>query len=180
MSDDDYGDYQVRPVRVDEWPALKELRLTALQDPLASIAFLQTYDDAVARPDAFWKERTAGAAEGGPNRQFVAETPDGGLAGMVTVLVEEPGTVDFAGERVERRQGHLVGVFVRQEHRGTTVARALFRAALDWTRERGDLARVRLMVHRDNARAEAFYRKAGFTRTRPLGDEYEMEHRTTP
>lgn len=173
MSDD----YVIRQVVVDDWPAVKELRLAALRDPVAPIAFVETYEQALAQPDEFWKNRTAGGAEGGPNRQFVAEGPRGDWAGMVIVLIEELGAEDFAGHRIEQRQAHIVGVFVREEHRGGTLAADLFRAALGWALAAKDVSRVRLFVHQDNGRAEAFYRKAGFARTRLLGEEYEMEYR---
>ncbi|MGP8296396.1 GNAT family N-acetyltransferase [Streptomyces inhibens] len=171
------GDYVIRQVRVDDWLAVKELRLAALRDPMAPIAFLETYEQARAQPDEFWKDRTARGAEGGPNRQFVAEGPLGDRVGTVTVLVEEPGTEDFTGQRVEQRQAHIVGVFVREERRGGTVAPDLFRAAVGWALAEEGVSRVRLLVHEDNSRAEAFYRKAGFERTRVVGDEYEMEYR---
>jgi RimJ/RimL family protein N-acetyltransferase len=171
--------YVIRRVRAGDWQAAREIRLAALRDPAAPIAFLETYDQARAQPDEFWQDRTARAAEGGPVGQFVAEGPAGEWAGTVTVLVEEPGSTDFAGERVEQRQAHLVGVFVREEHRGAAVAPALFRAALDWAQAQEGVRRVRLLVHGDNGRAEAFYRKVGFERTRSVGDEFEMEYRPT-
>ncbi|MEN8656305.1 GNAT family N-acetyltransferase [Streptomyces sp. 21So2-11] len=170
------SDYVIREVRVEDWPAVKELRLEALRDPLAPIAFLETYEQARAQTDDFWKDRTAGGAEGGPNRQFVAEGPLGDWAGTVTALVEEPGREDFTGQRIERRQAHMVGVFVRKERRGGIVAQELFRAAVGWGLAQS-VSRVRLFVHEENGRAEAFYRKAGFTRTIAVGDEYEMEYR---
>lgn len=173
------SDYVIREVRVEEWPAVKELRLDALRDPLAPIAFLETYEQARDQPDDFWKDRTARGAEGGPHRQFVAEVPLGDWAGTVTVLVEEPGAVDFSGRRIERRQAHIVGVFVRKAYRGGTVAQELFRAAVGWGLAQEGVSRVRLFVHEENGRAEAFYRKAGFARTVVFGDEYEMEYRPT-
>ena len=39
------------------------------------------------------------------------------------------------------------------------------------------MSRVRLFVHKDNARAAGFYRKAGFVGVGSLGDEREMEYR---
>ncbi|MET8022037.1 GNAT family N-acetyltransferase [Streptomyces decoyicus] len=171
------GDYVIRQVRVDEWPAVKELRLAALRDPVAPIAFLETYEQAEAQSDEFWKNRTARGAEGGPHRcQFVAEGPREDWAGTVTVLIEEPGTEDFTGELVEQRQAHVVAVFVREEHRGGTAAPALLRTAVGWALAHEGVSRVRLFVHEDNGRAEAFYRKAGFERTRLVGAEYEMEY----
>lgn len=154
----------VRAIRAEEWPRVKELRLEALRDPVADLAFLETYEEATGRPDSFWQERAAGAAEGTRERQqFVAETGGGEWVGTVAVLVEEAGSLDFYGRAVERRQAHVVGVFVRPEYRGDKagVTGALFDAALEWAWGAG-AERARLFVHERNARAEAFYRKAGF------------------
>lgn len=154
--------YVVRSVRADEWRDVRELRLAALRDPVAHLAFLETYEDAVERSDAYWKERTEGGAEGVRERQqFVAETKGDGWVGTVTVLVEEAGVRDFFGGIVERRQGHLVGVFLREGHRGKGVGEALFAAALEWARGVG-IERARLFVHEENGRAAAFYRRVGF------------------
>ncbi|MFE2053748.1 GNAT family N-acetyltransferase [Streptomyces sp. NPDC059459] len=165
------GDYVIRSIRADEWPAVKELRLRALRDPLAHLAYLETYDDAAARPDSYWRERAALAADGAAEaRQFVAEVPGGMWLGTLTVLVEDAGTTDWAGFPVERRQGHVVGVFVRPEWRGSGLSKALFDAGLEWAWANG-LERMRLIVHPDNERAQGAYRKAGFApsgRTVPL------------
>ncbi|MFI6643558.1 GNAT family N-acetyltransferase [Streptomyces sp. NPDC050504] len=169
----------VRPVRADEWPGVKELRLAALKDPAAGIAFLETYEQAVAEPDSFWRGRAERAADGARARQFVAEGRDGVWSGTVTALVEDAGSGDVFGATVERRQAHLVGVFVRPEHRGTGVVDALFEAAVEWAWSVADVARVRLYVHEDNARAEGFYRRYGFVRsggTAPVqGDPSKLE-----
>ncbi|MFH8661269.1 GNAT family N-acetyltransferase [Streptomyces afghaniensis] len=170
--------YVIRSVRADEWPAAKELRLAALRDPVAHLAFLETYEEAAARPDSFWQERTAGAAEGAEARQqIIAAGPDGRWVGTLTVLVEEPGTTDWAGFPVERKQGHVVGVFVRPEERGSGLTEVLFDAALEWAWGRG-LERVRLIVHEENGRAQRFYRRVGFEPSGlvvPLGDSEERE-----
>ncbi|MFC8714271.1 GNAT family N-acetyltransferase [Streptomyces sp. NPDC057197] len=174
--------YLVRAIRADEWPAVKALRLEALQDPVAHLAFLETYEEAVERPDSFWRERAAGAAEGSTEvRQFIAEGPDGTWVGSVTLLMEETGTTDWAGFPIERRQGHLVGVYVRPEHRGCGLTEVLFDEALRWAWEIG-AERVRLIVHEENGRAQRFYRRVGFQptgRTVPLAsapDANELEY----
>ncbi|MFF4019614.1 GNAT family N-acetyltransferase [Streptomyces sp. NPDC001843] len=158
--------YVIRSIRADEWPAVKALRLLALRDPIAHLAFLETYEEAQAKLDSFWQERAAGASEGSSTvRQFVVEGPDSEWAGTLTVLMEEPGTKDWAGLPVERRQGHVVGVYVRPEHRGCGLTEVLFDEAVQWAWAAG-AERVRLMVHEDNGRAQRFYRRAGF---RPSG-----------
>ncbi|MFD0532163.1 hypothetical protein ACFQ1I_45425 [Kitasatospora arboriphila] len=52
----------IRAVTVEDWQRVKELRLDALRDPVAGIAFLETYDNAVTKPDGFWQERAAAPA----------------------------------------------------------------------------------------------------------------------
>ncbi|WP_406463597.1 GNAT family N-acetyltransferase [Streptomyces sp. NBC_00111] len=167
-------DYVVRAVRADEWERAREIRLAALRDPVASIAFLETYEHARVRPDVFWQERTAGAASGEHVRQFIAEASDGHWAGTVSVLVERPASEPGFGEVAEVDQAHLVGVFVRPEHRGRGVVDALFREAIDWAWSLSGppLERVRLYVHEANARAAASYRRIGFL---PTGGTLPME-----
>ncbi|MFJ3636862.1 GNAT family N-acetyltransferase [Streptomyces sp. NPDC090112] len=158
------GQYVIRAVRGDEWEKVRDLRIAALEDPAAPVAFLETVEQARSHPDEFWQGRARGASHGRAARQFVAEGPDGRWDGSVTVLVEEGGTTDFFDRPVERTQGHVVGVFVRTEQRGTGLTEALFAAALDWAwgLEEPAVERVRLFVHEDNARAGAFYRRYGF------------------
>ncbi|MGW2281545.1 GNAT family N-acetyltransferase [Streptomyces sp. NPDC001770] len=177
-------DHVIRRVRAEEWLSAKELRLVALQDPAAPVAFLETYESAVGQPDAFWQRRTAGGAEGTDVAQFVAEAVDGRWLGSVTVLVERPDRESVFGETVKALQGHLVGVFVRLEARGTGLTDALFEAAEEWALGLDDpyLTRLRLFVHENNPRAAAFYRRYGFVASgntvpvpdRPKEREVEM------
>ncbi|GAA3728693.1 hypothetical protein GCM10023082_28160 [Streptomyces tremellae] len=46
--------HEIRAVRPEEWEKARELRLLGLQDPAAPIAFLETYEQSLARPDSFW------------------------------------------------------------------------------------------------------------------------------
>lgn len=161
-------DYLVRTIRADEWERAREIRLAALRDPVAHLAFLDTYEAASARPGSFWRERAEGASEGGTGaRQFVAEAPDGSWAGTLTVLVERPSDEVRFGEPATVDQTHVVGVFVRPEARGTGVTEELFRAAVEWSWSLTEplIRRVRLYVHEENARAAAFYRRFGFVAT---------------
>ncbi|MFJ5264139.1 GNAT family N-acetyltransferase [Streptomyces sp. NPDC088387] len=163
MSTDIEERYVVRSIRADEWPAARELRLAALRDPVAHLAYLETYEQALAHPESFWRERAERSAEGASqSQQIIAEGPDGQWVGTLTVLIEEAGTKDWAGFPVERRQGHVVAVFMRPEHRGCGLTELLFDEGLQWAWRQG-VARARLIVHEDNGRARAFYRRTGFT-----------------
>ncbi|MEU6880933.1 GNAT family N-acetyltransferase [Streptomyces sp. NPDC046712] len=175
-------DFLIRTIRADEWERAREIRLAALQDPVAHLAFLETYEVASERPDSFWQERAEGASESGKSvRQFVAEAPDGSWAGTITVLVERPSDEVRFGEAAKVDQTHIVGVYVRPEARGTGVTEALFRAGVEWSWSlpAPEIQRVRLYVHEDNARAGAFYRRFGFVATGETvavpGDEQARE-----
>lgn len=141
--------YKVRVVRAGEWRKLKALRLEALADPVAPVAFLERHEDAVSYPDELWQQRAAEGEKQEDKVTFVGEDSDGQWCGMLTVLAEEA-------------QTQLVGVYTRPEQRGTGLTVRLFEAALEWSWTRPEVRSVRLRLHRDNPRAEAFYRRMGF------------------
>jgi ribosomal protein S18 acetylase RimI-like enzyme len=177
--------YTIRPVRADEWREIRLLRLEALQDDLAPIAFLDSFADAQTQPDEFWQVRAARSSSDAGHeagaRQFVAVDGSGSWVGTLVVIVEKAGEVDFEGKTVSEARGHVVGVYLRPEHRGRGVLQELFEAALGWIRERG-LPQARLHVHADNIRARKAYEKAGFRATGngfrgAAGNEIEMARR---
>jgi RimJ/RimL family protein N-acetyltransferase len=174
--------YDIRPVHDHEWRQVRALRLLALSDEAAPLAFLDSYADASTRPDDFWQDRARGSSvEAGPGsrfRQFVAVTDDGEWVGTATALVEQEGDEDFADAVVTQAGGHVVGVYLSPDHRGLGLLGELAQAITGWFREAG-LDRVRLYVHADNVRAQRAYEKLGFTRTGTqvcgsIGTEIEM------
>jgi RimJ/RimL family protein N-acetyltransferase len=175
-------DITVRPIHDHEWQEVRALRLRALQDEVASIAFVDTFEEASVPPDEFWQQRAHGSSvEAGANagvRSFIAIAGDGAWIGSVTVIVEKVGEKDFEGNEIVRDGGAIVGVYLDPEYRGRGVIQRLFDAALDWVRER-ELGYARLYVHSDNLRAQGAYLRAGFTPTGAsfegsLGAELEM------
>lgn len=161
----------VRRVRADEWRAVKELRLRALADPNASVAFLGTTEAAEAETDEFWQLRAAAASPGGPNAQFVFESA-GRWHGTATVLVQSAGTP------ATHTRAIVVGVYVDPSVRGSGAIDALLDACADYARGRG-FDRLFLDVHVDNHRAHGAYLRAGFTDTgirldTVIGHEREM------
>jgi len=167
----------VRRIRAKEWERVRDLRLDAVRDPAAPVAFLHTYEEEAAHGDAFWQDRAAGSSQGESAAQFVAES-DGEWIGTATVLRRVPGQTDHHGRAVSSSRGDVVGVFVREEHRGSGIVEALFEAAATWARDLGD-ARLTLDVHADNDRAQGAYRRLGFAETGlrftgSIGPEIEM------
>jgi GNAT superfamily N-acetyltransferase len=171
----------VRRVRTDEWERVRDLRLEALRDPIASIAFLDTYAHAAAQPPEFWIGRTTAAATERTIAQFVAERAgEHGVewVGTVTVILRPQGAPDHLGRPVGVRRADIVGVFVRPESRGDGTIDLLFVAVCDWARA-ARISILSLDVHIDNGHAQRAYRRMGFeatgeVATGPTGDELRM------
>ncbi|MDT0346654.1 GNAT family N-acetyltransferase [Streptomyces litchfieldiae] len=137
--------YTIRQTRREDWERLRELRLAALQDPIAPMAFYEPYEEAVRLTRGEWERR----ASGRESATFIGEAESGSWGGMV-------------GAFVKHRVVHVVGVYMLPEHRGTGLARELMRAAIEWAGGH----EVRLRVHENNKRAARFYESLGF---RPTG-----------
>ncbi|MER5974662.1 GNAT family N-acetyltransferase [Streptomyces sp. NPDC002055] len=177
--------YEIRTVGAEDWAELKELRLAALRDPVARVAFVDTFERQAVRSEAFWRGRATPVAEGGDATSLIASGPDGAWVAMLVLLDETGPSMTADGEKAADRgvppQIHVVSVYVRPGHRGTGVAEQLFRGATAWAWEHTKAERVRLWVHGDNARAQAFYRRLGFVRTGatmafpPIPEETEYE-----
>ncbi|MBB1247248.1 GNAT family N-acetyltransferase, partial [Streptomyces durbertensis] len=147
-------EYVIRRVRADEWRELRDLRLAALADRVADVAFGETYAASVAYPEELWRQRASDGAEGESSATFVGHVEGGGeLAGMMVVVREEG-------------QASLFGVYVRPEHRGRGLAALLLDRATRWAWARPGTGRLALHVHERNERARAFYENRGF---RPTG-----------
>lgn len=159
----------VRRVRLHEWREVRDLRLAAVADPAASVAFLTTMAEETARDEAFWRERTAGGAMSDHAAQFVAV--DGGRwVGTATVLLRD---VEDDEPRAD-----IVGVFVAPTNRGSGILERLLDAAGDFAAARGRTD-VMLDVHADNTRAQRAYRRCGFsstgvTSTSVIGPQIEL------
>ena len=167
----------VRRVRADEWRRVRALRLEALVDPDAEMAYFDTFDESSARTDGFWMQRAADASTGRFAAQFVAVDGEAWV-GSATGLVREAGSIDHLGRTVATRRVDVVGVYVRPSARGAGLIDRLLQAVAAWAGERG-ADRVTLDVHADNLRAQAAYRRVGFVETGtrytgPIGDELEM------
>jgi ribosomal protein S18 acetylase RimI-like enzyme len=170
-------DLLVRRILGDEWRAVRALRLEATADPDAAIAFLEAHEDVAARSDDFWRERAETAATSEIGAQFVAVSEER-WTGSLTVLIRATGQTDHLGRIMDDRRAFVVGVYVRPESRGSGVIDMLLTAGAEWAFGMG-LRRLELDVHRDNARAQGAYRRAGFrptgeTISGPIGPEIVM------
>jgi len=151
----------IRRIRADEGARIRELRLEALTDPVAAIAFLETMEQALARPDAEWSERAERNATASDQAGFVAVRGDEHV-GSVVVIIRRAGEPDYFERVPTVDTATLVGVYVSPRARGAGVIDALIAAAADWAREAG-YPQLTLDVHERNVVAMASYQRAGFT-----------------
>ncbi len=154
------GGVTVRRVRADDWERIRALRLQALHDPMAPVAFLESIEQATARPDEEWQARAATMAEGDGGAQFLAERRDEPI-GSLAVIIRAAGAADYFDRVPEVDLPTVVGVYVAPSGRGAGVIDALLATAVDWARSRGD-RELTLDVHETNAPAIRAYQRAGF------------------
>ncbi len=141
-------DVEVVRVRPQDWPALRSLRLEALQD--SPVAFCERYADAVAEPDEGWQARAARGAEGGDSFQLLAWQRDLPVATCV-------------GFR-DGDDAVLAAVYVTPSCRGRGLLDAMVGQVADWARAQGAV-QLRLLVHETNAAARRAYERLGFAAT---------------
>ena len=149
-------DLVVRRLEPGDWREFRELRLEALR--LAPLAFVEQYAVSAAEPDEYWQERVRRGAMDSQTATFVA-VHEGRLVGKATGFVDK--------DVPEALTVHLVGVYVTPEFRGADrgVSAAVVKAVMGWAWEVVGAERVRLFVTEINGRAEALYKRLGFTRT---------------
>jgi GNAT superfamily N-acetyltransferase len=143
---------QIRALRSDEWEPLREVRLAALADPDAEIAFGEPLEAGRARTDDSWRDLATRGAAGETDRIVVADE-DGTLMGMAAAFLEDDG----AG-------AHVWGMYVDPEFRHRGIARGFLDALAEWAGEVG-AKRLRLHATERNEAAARLYSSEGFTPT---------------
>ena len=149
----------------DDWPALRALRLEALQD--SPVAFCERYADAVRETDDGWRARAARGAQGGDSVQVMAWLQGLPVATSVGYL--------------DRGDAVLAAVYVTPARRGRGLLDAMVELVEAWARERS-CPRLRLLVHETNVAGQRAYARLGFVPTGhrepypldPATDEVEL------
>jgi GNAT superfamily N-acetyltransferase len=149
----------VRETVMDDWQALRDIRLAALRD--APDAFASTYAEQAAFEEADWRQRIA---RGGTFLAFVPEAGPSDPEAHASVVrgadASEPaglvGGYDYGPGTVE-----LISMFVRPRARGRGVGEALIATVLDWARARNATS-VHLWVTETNKHAHQLYGRCGF------------------
>ena len=129
-------------------PAYRALMLEAYEVP---DAFTSTPQERAAAPASFWVGRLAHPQ--GLSVAFGAFDA-GALVGTVTL--------EFSDRAKTRHKAHVVGMYVRPEHQGKGIGRALLDAAVAHARTLAHVQVLNLTVTEGNAAALALYERAGF------------------
>ena len=137
----------VREPVVEDWRALRDIRLEALRD--VPTAFGSTYEREVVRGETHWRDRIS---RGGTFLAYLPELSASEPAGLIGGYQEDPATVE------------LVSMYVRPRARGRGVGEALVATVIDWATAK-QATTVHLWVTETNAPARALYERCGFALT---------------
>jgi GNAT superfamily N-acetyltransferase len=137
----------VREPVVEDWQALRDIRLEALRD--VPTAFGSTYEHEVVRGETHWRDRIF---RGGTFLAYLPELSASEPVGLIGGYQEDPATVE------------LVSMYVRPRARGCGVGEALVATVIDWATAK-QATTVHLWVTETNAPARALYERCGFTLT---------------
>ena len=140
--------HDVRRLMEDNHVELRALRLRALAEE--PTAFGSTHAREEAFPESEWRSRLR--PDGNPHY--------GGFDGTGALVGLCVGALD----PVDPHVADLLAMWVDPPSRGTGLAADLVRSVITWASQQG-CRTIRLHVTDGNARAEALYRRLGFTRT---------------
>jgi GNAT superfamily N-acetyltransferase len=137
----------VNETTMDDWPVLRDIRLTALAD--APDAFSSNYAKEAAYGEADWRRWTA---RGGIFLAYLPEVSASEPAGLIGGYQQQPGPAE------------LISMFVRRQARGRGVGEALIAAVAGWAQTRSAPS-LHLWVTETNKNARLLYESCGFSLT---------------
>jgi ribosomal protein S18 acetylase RimI-like enzyme len=162
----------VRETVIDDWQALRDIRLEALRD--APYAFGSSYEREAAFGEPDWLRRIA---RGGNFLAFIPEASASEASASEASASEASASEARASEaRASEPAGliggypetadivELVSMYVRPKARGRGVGEALVAAVFAWAQARGAKT-VHLWVTESNEPARALYERCGFSLT---------------
>lgn len=160
--------YQIRPLRAAEWRESRDLQLRALQDADAAVAFFETYDDALTKPETEWRNWALVAGADNPDppfvRDFVGVTLFGEWVAVCTVLIRMAGDPELGGGEVDQDRGDFLGVWIDPNHRGQGLFQKMLEESMSWLGGMG-VQQLAAWIHEDNLRAHRAFESLGFEQT---------------
>lgn len=139
----------VAALSASDVPRYRELMLHAYA--AAPDAFVATPEERAAEPGSWWLRRAVDPT--GLSVAFGA-FHEGNLVGTVTL--------EFSPRPKSKHKAHLIGMFVRDSHRGQGAGAALVQAVLACAQARSEVRVITLTVTEGNAPAIGLYERCGF------------------
>jgi RimJ/RimL family protein N-acetyltransferase len=143
------GEITLRPARVTDTPAFRDLRLEALHDHPE--AFSSDYAANLAFPLTYWEQRINDLGQAGAI--FFADF-EGNLVAMCGIHRESSPKLQHTAT--------IWGVYVKEDFRGNHIIERLISCCTAWALEKG-IKIVKLVVVTTNTRAIKAYTRFGFT-----------------
>lgn len=159
--------FHIIKLPTDRFQEYKALRLEAVQD--SPTAFLDSYEEELAKPDNLWQERLS--------NMLFAES-DGKIVGML-------GFYQDKSDKIKHIR-HLVSIYVKPEYRGQGIATALINEVIEASKKDSSISKLEISVISSQEIAFQLYQRLGFQvigkATRALRyqnqdyDEYFLEY----
>jgi RimJ/RimL family protein N-acetyltransferase len=143
------GEITLRPARVTDAPAFRDLRLEALHNHPE--AFSSDYATNFAFPSTFWEQRLSDLGQSGA--VFFADH-EGDLVGMCGIHRESSPKLQHTAT--------IWGVYVKEDFRGHQITEGLISRCTAWAMEKG-VKVVKLAVVTASTRAIKTYTRCGFS-----------------
>ena len=141
----------VRRAKAEDAALIRRMRIASLTE--SPHAFGARLCDVQAQPEKSFEEDARRHSTSEVSTSF-----------FVFSGAEPVGTIGAFFERSESQRAFICALWVDPSCRGTSAASLLVAAAIEWLSDRG-AENIFAWVANDNARAQAFYRKAGFSAT---------------
>jgi ribosomal protein S18 acetylase RimI-like enzyme len=132
----------------NQWQQYRQIRLEALQD--SPQAFSTTFKEMVDKPELFWQERLANAADGKSSWLLFAKVEER-IAGIIGAFLAE-----------DNGKAVIVSVYVTPEYRSKGVSNALLDAILGELWQNVTVHTLELAVVKSQKAAISLYKRFGF------------------
>jgi len=139
--------YAIRPLRLDEWEALRDIRLEALRDHPGF--FFGTLERELSRTEADWKGWLTQ-----DKKCAFGLFSDADLVGLISIVQDRE---DPSGQIAI-----IVANYIKPAHRGKGLARQLYQACFDWALTQPYLKTIAVSHRDDNNASRGTILSCGF------------------
>jgi ribosomal protein S18 acetylase RimI-like enzyme len=153
---------EIQRMILNDWEKYKKIRLEALRKNPE--AFGSSYDEAIEKTDAQWKESVEN-----PKNYIFAACDGEEWIGMMAAYQEK-------GSKM-KHIGYVWGVYMRDTYRGQKIGKKLMQVLLDELRQNKEIEKLNLNVNTEMVAATKMYQSFGFEITGTSHKEMKIDDR---